>query len=941
MRQPIWKLAALVGISGFGFLGLLQVQKSLHDRGVAEAAELSPEAPAQKVGTARVVSKSSAPGRVRIQQTAAAASNLSATDPAGIDFRDQIADGELVRAGDADLRPIPGETAHSAAFGKAAFERHAKNGSARNRADEPKPIITPAGFDSPSKPKPIATAAADAAAAPETVPLEPAAASPAPAAEALSDFGPDPFAAFGPSPDAAASGFEERPEPLPSASPSELLGIDDPFADPPGDATSEESAPVPAEPAATPADDDPFGTPPTAGAPADSPATQPTGPAVSDDPFGDSPAALPATDDIPADETSTENELAPVPEAVDEAGPVEPATSPSPFGFDDDPFGDAPSSSETPAATDTEGPAPTEDAPSPIPTEPAVLEPTQEEPSATAEPAAGDSENDPFGGDPFESAPMNAEPMTVDPSLPAAESAPSDVAPSELDFGDGTSVPLRPVTGTDTPSPSAEPAAPSAGEGPRRLPDESDFSGVGTVSPDDPQGPQSAQLTVEKKAPASATLGQPLVYEIIVTNVGKSPAHEVTVSDVVPKGMTLGGTSPRAAMEGKMLVWKLDTLEPGESTSIKIKATPVEAGMLGSVATVTFVSEVAARTEVVAPHLTLKVSVPPQVALGQPVDFRFEIGNDGNAAAEGVLLRNVLPEGFRHADGNDLEYEVGTLPPGKTEAVTLRVAAVKAGSFKNNAMITATGGLKSEAVAEIEVADQKVTVTRQGPKRRYVGRPAMYANTVKNASQEIVSGVKVIEQVPAGLEFVQASHGGQFDPDKRTVAWQVGPLRPGQEQTLQVVLTAAEEGVQDSVVHVEESSGGSVEVASATEVSALPSLAPTMQTPDGPIIVGERAVLQIHIRNRGNADATAVSIALGLPPQLKLIEARGGQVAAMPDGKNVIQFRAPLAAGGEQTVQFIVEGASPGPARVHAEVAASHMAKPLVKDEELVVTARR
>jgi hypothetical protein len=79
---------------------------------------------------------------------------------------------------------------------------------------------------------------------------------------------------------------------------------------------------------------------------------------------------------------------------------------------------------------------------------------------------------------------------------------------------------------------------------------------------------------------------------------------------------------------------------------------------------------------------------------------------------------------------------------------------------------------------------------------------------------------------------------------------------------------------------------------------------------------------------------------LGLPPQLRLVEARGGQVAATPDGKNVVQFRAPLTAGGEQTVQFIVEGVSPGPARVHAEVAASHMAKPLVKDEELVVNPR-
>ncbi len=937
MRQPIWKLAALVGIAGFGFLGLLQVQKNLHDRGVAEAGELAPEAPAKKIGTARVVSKSPAPGRVRIQQTATADAAPSTAAPAGIDFRDDVGPGELVRAADADLKPIPEGPENNHAFGKAAFERNASRSAFRSRDGEPKPIITPAGFNSPSKTKskPIVTAAADSAAA---VAAEAATDSPAPAA--ASDFGPDPFAAFGPSPDAAASGFEAQPEPKVPASPSELLDADDPFADSPSEAT-----PAASEPAETPADGGPFGQSPAVGAPSEAQATPQAVPVESDDPFGDLPQAATATDDIPADETALESELVPVPESTEETTPepnaTEPATSPSPFDFGDDPFGDSPAPAETPAATDTEEPATTDDAPSPLPADQIEQAPAQEEPALTTEPAAGEPfGDDHFGDDPFGSAPVTSHPTAPASDTPAVESTSSEITPTELDFGDGTSVPLRPVTGTEDASPTAEPSASSDpfNEGPRRLPEETELSGIGTVSPDDPQGPQSAQLTVEKKAPSSATIGKPLVYEIIVTNVGKSPAHEVTVSDVVPKGMTLGGTSPRAAMEGKTLVWKLDTLEPGASTSIKIKVTPIEAGMLGSVATVSFASEVAARTEVVAPHLTLKVSVPPQVALGQPVDFRFEIGNDGNATAEGVLLRTVLPEGFRHADGNDLEYEVGTLPPGKIEAVTLRVAAIKAGSFKNSAMITATGGLKMESTADVEVADQKVTVTRQGPKRRYVGRPAMYANTVKNASQEIVSGIKVFEQVPAGLEFVQASHGGQFDADKRTIAWQIGPMRPGQEQTLQVVLTAAEEGVQDSVVHVEEASGGAVEVASATEVSALPSLAPTMQMPEGPIVVGERASLQIQIRNRGNADATAVSIALGLPAQLRLVEARGGQVAATPDGKNVVQFRAPLTAGGEQTVQFIVEGVSPGPARVHAEVAASHMAKPLVKDEELVVT---
>ena len=132
--------------------------------------------------------------------------------------------------------------------------------------------------------------------------------------------------------------------------------------------------------------------------------------------------------------------------------------------------------------------------------------------------------------------------------------------------------------------------------------------------------------------------------------------------------------------------------------------------------------------------------------------------NAGTAPAEKVLLRDLLPEGFKHPDGNDLEYEVGTLAPGKSQAVTLRAAAVKPGSFTNTAVITAAGGLKTEAAATVQVASRTLSVSRKGPKRRYVGRPATFANVVKNGSDRPVRGVKVVEQIPSGMEFVSASH---------------------------------------------------------------------------------------------------------------------------------------------------------------------------------------
>ena len=49
-----------------------------------------------------------------------------------------------------------------------------------------------------------------------------------------------------------------------------------------------------------------------------------------------------------------------------------------------------------------------------------------------------------------------------------------------------------------------------------------DFQGDGTVSEQAPLGPQRPQLSIEKVAPPNALLGQPLVYSILVRNIGAS-----------------------------------------------------------------------------------------------------------------------------------------------------------------------------------------------------------------------------------------------------------------------------------------------------------------------------------------------------------------------------------------------------------------------------------
>ena len=120
-------------------------------------------------------------------------------------------------------------------------------------------------------------------------------------------------------------------------------------------------------------------------------------------------------------------------------------------------------------------------------------------------------------------------------------------------------------------------------------------------------------------------------------------------------------------------------------------------------------------------------------------------------------------------------------------------------------------------------------------------------------------------------------------------------------------------------------------------MNGLPELAPTLSGPERPVAVGERAAFRVVLRNRGAAAANGLAVAVTLPPQVRPIEARGGRPETAADGKAIITLDGPLAAGGEATVEIIIEGTAAGTARLQFEVRATHLQRPLVKEASLVV----
>ncbi len=579
---------------------------------------------------------------------------------------------------------------------------------------------------------------------------------------------------------------------------------------------------------------------------------------------------------------------------------------------------------------------------------------TSREDSSAQDPSAAPAAFDPFGGSGNASDPQQGGGDFGAESSSASDYEPNTALPGEQ--------PLNP-TFADSPAAAGEPAAPftlEEDDGPPAMrtaapaadfapqidaaipdarPARPDYVGDATLDANVPAGPQQPELTVEKVAPPEATVGEPLIYAIKVKNVGSSAAHDVIVEDRIPRGTTLEGTIPQAELSDKRLVWRLGTMEPDQEQTIRIKVVPTDSGEIGSVATVRFVAEVAATTRITTPSLTLDMTGPNEVAVGEQATYRFTVTNNGETDARNVFVRNLLPAGLEHPGGDDIEYEVGTLPAGESRSVELTVTGAEAGQYQSKGLVSTGSTTRSESAVDVNVIGARLLIQRQGPKRRFIGSTADYMTHVSNRSSETLRQITVVEQVPDGLELAGVPEGGQFDAQRRTITRQIAELAPGETTTFQTSLMARDQGTWNGVVRATDATGNKASVTAPLEVAGFPSLAFDVEHAGRPVSVGERVALRLVVKNRGTGAAEDVQALFEIPDNLTFVNAEG-PVSFEIEGR-FVRFAAldAIEADGEESFDIILTAADSGTTRVSAQLLTPDLAEPLRHDEAVVVQA--
>lgn len=458
---------------------------------------------------------------------------------------------------------------------------------------------------------------------------------------------------------------------------------------------------------------------------------------------------------------------------------------------------------------------------------------------------------------------------------------------------------------------------------------------LGTGQPGDArlEGPQSPALKIEKRGPAEARVGQPCRFVVTVRNTGNQIAENVVLRDEVPAGARLIETVPTASQEAGQIIWKLGALAPGEQRSVELRVSPERQGPLGSVATVSFDASASAKTICTKPELAIRLSAPAKVLVGKKQPLKVEIHNPGTGAATNVVLVEEVPQNMRHEAGPSLEFEVGSLAPGETRQLDLMLTAEQAGSVVNRLTASADGNLRVEQTVAFEVVAPSLTLALDGPKRRYLERPASYTVNIDNPGSAPAKDVRIVTQLPSGMKFVSANNLGEYDAETHSVYWSLAELPEGERGAVKLTALPVTAGEHTLRVQGEADNGLKTSESQNIVVEGVVSLAFDVRDRQDPIEIGSDAVYDVIVTNEGTKPATAVRVTVDAPAGMEVVDAQGKVEHRVAEGRVVFAPIPTLKPGEKFPYRIRLRGIQPGDQRVSVAVESDDLQQPIRREE--------
>jgi uncharacterized repeat protein (TIGR01451 family) len=279
------------------------------------------------------------------------------------------------------------------------------------------------------------------------------------------------------------------------------------------------------------------------------------------------------------------------------------------------------------------------------------------------------------------------------------------------------------------------------------------------------------KLTVKATAPAKAVVGDPATITLTIHNPGDATAERVKVQAVLSDGLQ--------SLQGQKVEFQLDSLPARESRTVLIPCGAKVAGEQTCSAVVTaepkLSAEDKATIEVQCPRLEVSVAGPGMRYLDRHAALAFKVSNPGSAAAEGVMLVDQIPQGFKIVNATEggrhdfvartVTWSLGKIEAGASKEVSLELVAVNPGEHKNLVSATAARGLHAEGelLTRVEGLPALLMDLIDVDDPVEVGADTSYEIRVTNTGTKTETNLQLTCTVPDKMEFRAAKCGAPIN----------------------------------------------------------------------------------------------------------------------------------------------------------------------------------
>jgi uncharacterized repeat protein (TIGR01451 family) len=310
------------------------------------------------------------------------------------------------------------------------------------------------------------------------------------------------------------------------------------------------------------------------------------------------------------------------------------------------------------------------------------------------------------------------------------------------------------------------------------------------------------------------------------------------------------------------------------------------------------------------PTLVIQKFAPGEIQVGKTAKFVLQIRNAGNQAADGVLVRDEVPQGTKlistspnaTTEGSHIVWQIGKLSPGEDRTVEMQLMPTAEGEIGSVATVSYT----AQASVKTKCTMPQLAIRMTAPSEVMIGSQQHVKIEIKNPGTGDATKVMLFENVPSNVKHVAGP----------ALEFEIGTLRAGETRELDLVLTAEKAGKVVNALTAK--AEGNLQVQQQVEFEVIaPGLSIALDGPERRYL--ERpATYEVSVENPGTAAAHDVQIVTKLPKGMRFVRANNmGEYDAATHA--VYWSLAELPKGERGSVELVAMPTETGPQTLQVE----------------------